>query len=241
MSEQAEETQRNLVTQALWGGRHLPPGYIILWLVTLLSLSLNVFSIRQMVITRQAAAQVVTDAIFVLEGLQDEVFSYTLAVDDTIDFAADLPVDETIPLIIDEQLPINTTVTVPIRTPLGNTSARVPISTIVPVNIETEVTINQTFEVQAAVPVNLDVPIMIAISDTPFAGTLTDVIVRLQTLSADLNSPLIGGGNNNAQTQVQPQPQVIQVTATPQVLQSQPQTPNIPPTVDTSGNTTNSP
>lgn len=188
----------------------LPPGYIFLWVISLASLLFNFLLIRELLEVRSAAGQAIADAAVIIEGFGGETFTYTFKLEDTLNIQTEIPVDETIPVVIDETLPISTVVNVPINTPLGSTSANVPINTTVPIELDVEVELEQTFEVQAAVPIDLEVPISLSVEETPLAGTLDDIVLNLNRIADDLNRPLISIGSGTDTTD-----DVLEVTATP--------------------------
>jgi hypothetical protein len=74
---------------------------------------------------------------------------------------------------------------------LGGIPVSFPISTNVPVDIMVDVPIDQTFAVQAPVTLDLEIPIEIAMADTPLAETLGQVQESLASVEAELEtSPL---------------------------------------------------
>lgn len=172
--------------------RAMPPGYIVLWVITIFSLLFNVVVLRQLAIARQVAQQALGDAIATVENLQNTTLTYTAVVDDTVPINADLALNESIPVPVDETLPINASVNVPVNMgPLGTHSVTIPISGSVPVNTTLNITIDQPFHVATTVPIHLEVPIQVAIKDTPLADMLGDVKIRLQALALQLDRPLI--------------------------------------------------
>jgi len=164
---------------------------LLLWIVALTSLLLNLTLLRQLAAAQATAREAVLNAIDVLDDFQQQRFAYTVTIDENLAVNTDMPVDETIPVSIDETLPINTIVTVPVKLgPLGTTNIDIPISTVIPVNLDFNVEIDQTFRVNTAVPIDLEVPIEIAVEDTPLHGTLSDVKANLQELADDLAQPI---------------------------------------------------
>ncbi|MBN1429384.1 MAG: hypothetical protein JXB07_13510 [Anaerolineae bacterium] len=175
----------------------LPPGYIVLWLVTILSLVLNVFILRQIAVTKQAAQQAINDAIMTVDNLQDTTLAYTVVIEDTIPINADLGLGESIPVPVDEDLPLNATISVPVQMgPFGTHTIAIPISGTVPVRTTLNIVIDQPLHVSTTVPVNLEVPIRLAIKDTQLMTTLSDVKVKLKALAIQLDRPLLSFGQN---------------------------------------------
>ncbi len=179
--------------QQTGGGTHSWPfGYLLLWLLTTLSLLLNAVMLRQMLIARSIARQAVSDATAIVENLKEQTITYTIVVDDTLAIETDLPVDETIPVTIEQTIPVDVVVTVPVNAGLfGRINLDVPIQTSIPVNLRQDIEIDQTFHVDTAVPINLAIPVEIRVRDTPFAVLLDDFAGRLGRLESSLNAPLV--------------------------------------------------
>ncbi|MBN1313679.1 MAG: hypothetical protein JXB30_19910 [Anaerolineae bacterium] len=199
-----EKTQPAIETQSLYikkdepkPGLSLPPGYIVLWLVTILSLVLNVLILRQVAFAKQAAQQAIDDAIVTVGNLQDAAFTYTAVIEDTIPINADLGLSESIPVPVDENLPLDATISVPVEIgPFGTYTVTLPVSGTVPVRTTLHIVIDQPLHVSTTIPVNLEVPIEVAVKDTPLKATLDDVIVRLEALAAQLDRPLLSFGRS---------------------------------------------
>ncbi len=169
-----------------------PTGYLLLWVLTLVSLLVNALLVRQMMLARQTAQQAVEDAIVVIDGLQNQTYTHTVVIDEALKVQADVPVNTTIPVTVDQEIPIDTTVNVPVQTALfGTINLDVPIKTTIPINLEQDVVIDQTFAIDTAVPLYLEVPIELVVADTPFAETLMQIRDRLAEAEDNLNEPLI--------------------------------------------------
>jgi hypothetical protein len=169
-----------------------PVGYVALWLLVLASVTVNIIVLRALLMTQRNAQQAIGDAIGMVEGLQETEYVYTINVEDEIFVHTELPVYETIPVVIEETIPIDTIVTVPVNAGLlGTITLRIPIQTTVPVTVEDEVLINQTFEVNTAVPIVMDVPINLTVAETPFNAVLEDLSAQLRYFEQQLNQPLI--------------------------------------------------
>lgn len=181
--------------------RSLPPGYIVLWGITLLSLLFNVVILRQLAIARQVAQQAINDAIATVDDLQNATLTYTATVDDTIPISADLELNESIPVPVDETLPINASINVPVKMgPFGTYTVTLPIGGTVPVRTTLNIVIDQPIHVATTVPIHLDVPIQVAIKDTPLADTLGDLKTRLEALALQLGRPLLSFGQDTPET-----------------------------------------
>jgi hypothetical protein len=172
--------------------REARPGILLLWLLVLFSLLLNVVILGQLLQMRRTAQLAVAETSAILESIQDATFALSIPIEETIIIEADLPVDETILVPIVTELPISTTVTVPVDAGvLGEIPLNIPIEATVPINFTTDVSIDQTFAVRAPVALDLDVPVEIAMVDTPLYGALIDAQLALSGVAAQLEaSPL---------------------------------------------------
>ena len=178
--------------QADDGTRQMPFGYLLLWLLTVISLLMNVIMMRQMLLARQAARSAVAQVLTVLDNMQATSLNYEVVVDQTLQIDTDLPIDETIPVVIDQNLPVDTTVHATVNAGvLGQIPLSVPIVADVPVNIEQDLHIDQPFAISMAVPVKFNIPIDIKLSDTPLSATIDEMKAQLEQVEADLNKPLI--------------------------------------------------
>jgi hypothetical protein len=166
--------------------------YLVLWIVTIGSLLLNLVILRRLENARQLGRQAVLDAVAVIADIQTKTFSQTIVVDRTLEIDTDMPVNETIPVSINETIPVNTTVTVPVDAgPLGTFPLDIPIATSIPIDLDVDIVIDRTFHVNAAVPVYFEVPVVIAVEDTPLHDTLSDMQIRLEALAVQLDQPIV--------------------------------------------------
>jgi hypothetical protein len=185
MPDEKKQTQER-------AARPWPFGYLLLWLITILSLLMNAITLRQIVAARQAARQAIGDAIAVLEGFQGQSLSYTVVVDEILIIDTDVPLDETIPVSIDEVMPVDTVVTVTVDGGiLGPIPLNIPLQTNVPVDLDFNVPVNQSFHIAAAVPVYFEVPVQLSVGETSLYGTLEEAKLRLLGLSERLDAPLL--------------------------------------------------
>lgn len=153
-----------------------------------LSLGVNIYILLQIASLRRNAIRAMQDAIAVLEALQRERFDYTLTVDDTMEVNTRLPIRETVPVRIHDWITVDQTVEVPVHLGLfGERRVTVPIQTVIPIELEIPVKIDQSFAVKAEVPVYLEVPVGIAVRDTPLHHTIDDVMGRLHEHVRELN------------------------------------------------------
>ena len=189
----------------------LPPGYLALWGIALLSLLLNTILIRQLVLARQVALQALQDSIAVIGNLETKVIDYNVDIHQNMPINADIPINETVPIRINDDFPLETTVTVSVPAgPLGNIPVKVPVSTTIPIDKTIEIGIDQTFTLSTTIPVDLQVPIQLSVQNTGLAATLEETRARLILLEAELNRPLIPFLGSESEATAAPE-----VTATP--------------------------
>lgn len=169
-----------------------PPGYILLWIITLVSLTMNVMMLRGLLAARRVAIQSVRDSIEVLEGFQHQVINYDVRIDQSLPIKTDVPIDMTVPIHIKDEFPINTSVTVSVPAgPLGSIPVRVPVSMTVPIDKTINIDINQTLTIDTSIPVKFDVPIQFAVEETGLFGALEETKTRLVLLEQSLSQPLL--------------------------------------------------
>lgn len=177
----------------------IPPGYFILWLIALASVLINVIVIRQLVLARTIVDNAIGETIEVLGNFKQQSFSYTVVVDDSIIVDTDIPIQMVVPVEIDEVIPVGGTVSVPIDLgPLGSFPVDVPFSSAAPVQITVDVEIDESLAVFTEVPVNMDIPIELALEETPLNESIDDVIMRLEALREQIAEPLVPGLPGNA-------------------------------------------
>lgn len=163
---------------------------IVLAILTLLSLAFNAIVILEFLQLRRAAHRVVTDARALVEEISDDTVSYTVELDQEIPISTEIPFSESISVPINTVVPIDTTVVVPVDLRFTTYNLTVPIETVFPVDMEVTVPVSQVIDVTTVVPLNVDVPIEIAISETPLADYLADVNATLKRTEDQLERPI---------------------------------------------------
>ncbi len=163
---------------------------IVLTLLTLLSLAFNGVVILEFLRLRRSARSVVTDARALVREVSDDTFSYTFEVDQEIPISTEIPFSESITVPINSVVPIDTTVVVPVNLGFTTYNLTVPIETVFPVNMEVTVPVSQVVDITTVVPLNIDVPIEIAVSETPLADYLDDVDATLKRTEEQLERPI---------------------------------------------------
>lgn len=169
-----------------------PPGYILLWILTLASVVINVILLRQILLARQIALASVRESIEVLENLQTRVINYEVQIDETLPVKTDVPIDMTVPIRLQDDFEINTSVTASIPAgPLGSIPVRVPISTTVPIDKTFNIEINQVLTIDTTIPVKFNVPLSFSVQQLGLFATIEETKARLQLLEQSLSSPLL--------------------------------------------------
>lgn len=169
-----------------------PPGYILLWLITLASVTINVILLRQTLLARSIALNSVRESITALERLQTTVINYEIQIDQTLPVKTDVPIDMTVPIRIQDDFEINTSVTASIPAgPLGTLPVRIPISTTVPIDKTFNIEIDQVLTIDTVIPVKFNVPLSFSIQEFGLVPVIEETIARLRLLEQSLNSPLI--------------------------------------------------
>ncbi len=186
--------------------------YIALWIIALISLTLNLLLFAGLIAARAKAQEEVRkvagvlDQVTLQESLEVPIvidqqlpLSLTIPFSDTFEVPINalVPVDTTIPFSetidvpIDEVMHINTIVNVP----FAGASVPIPIVTDIPVNLNVTVPISKQVPVVMEIPVNLlvDVPIQ---SDVPI-NTMVPV-----KMDFPVTVPLAELGFNSIMTQV---------------------------------------
>jgi hypothetical protein len=169
-----------------------PPGYILLWILTMASVVINVILLRQILLARQIALASVRESIHVLENLQTQVINYEVQIDETLPIKTDVPINMTVPITIRDDFEINTSVTASIPAgPLGSIPVRVPVSTTVPIDKTFNIEIDQVLTIDTTIPVKFNVPLSFSVEQLGLFATIEETKARLQLLEQSLSSPLL--------------------------------------------------
>lgn len=181
---------------------------IILFILVLVSLSLNLYLIWQLQrleqqaknaarawgpVVQETLAQTITD----LQTFQEATIEFNVAVNEDFPVEADIPFNETIEIPVQLSVPIkqeiNTTI---LLDPLG-TGQGFPVDVTVPVDIEIPidtsipVSIDRTIPISTTVPLNLDVPIALNLGDTELAGYIGRLQESLTSLEGIVEQALL--------------------------------------------------
>ena len=169
-----------------------PPGYLLLWVVALISLVINVVMLRQLLLARRIALESVRESIQVVDNLQNQVVNYNVVIDQNLPINADIPINETVDIHIQDSFPINTSVTVSVPAgPFGSIPVRVPVSTTIDIDRTIPITIDQTFSLSTMVPIHFEVPLAFSTQQLGLFATLEETKARLVLLEQSLSEPLI--------------------------------------------------
>jgi hypothetical protein len=165
---------------------------LILAVLVTLSLALNILTIATLLWVRDVALEEVADARALVAGIRSTTLSYTVEVKDEIPVKTTIPFEEEILVPVNTTIPINTTVIVPINAgPLGTFDIDVPILAAVPVNLEVAVPISETIEIDTTVPLALEVPVEIPISETALTEHLDRRDAALDRIEQYLTDPFV--------------------------------------------------
>lgn len=177
-------------TVALWGGP--PPARRSIWMWVLVVICL-VLSVASLLLSaslvyglwsmRGMALDGLDSAISALDGLEGEGFQYEYHFQQTIPVDQSIPFKQDIIFPFKGDVPINTTVRVPIEAgALGTFVIDVPIDTTVYVSTTVPVSIDQSFDVQAEIPVDMMIPIEIQFDDPELSGLVDNARAWLMSL-----------------------------------------------------------
>lgn len=167
---------------------------VLLAVLTVLSLALNGVILLGLVRARQIALDVqqvalntVDDARAIVVGVSDDTFSYTLEVEQEIPIATSIPFNEEVTVPIRTTIPISTVVIIPINAGLlGTFDVDVPVRTLIPVDLEFTVPISRTVDIATTVPLDVDVPIVIPLAETPLVDYMEELDTGLGRLEKSL-------------------------------------------------------
>ncbi len=162
----------------------------LLAMLALLSLALNGVTILSFLQFRRTMHRAVKDARAPVSQLADDTFSYTVAVDQEIPVSTEIPLNETLQVPINAVVPVSTTVVVPVNLGFRTYDLAVPIEAVFPIDMEVSVPVSQTVDVTTVVPLEVDVPVEIALSKTPLVSYLRDLNAALQQTEEQLARPI---------------------------------------------------
>jgi hypothetical protein len=162
---------------------------LVLSILTVASLVLSVVAVLALQRARQVGLSAVRDARSFVTGIEGDVISYVVEVDQDIPLAVSAPVYEEIVVPINTTIPIDTIAVVPVSVGLlGTFDLEVPIRTVVPLNLNVAVPISHTVDVATTVHLDFDVPVEVSLDDTPITGYAKEVggiLVRIEERLAD--------------------------------------------------------
>lgn len=163
---------------------------VVVTVLTLLSLLLNAIVIHALLDARRTALRVVQDAQSLVNELSDDVFRYSVELEQDVPISAEVPFSETFNIPVNTVVPIDTSVVVPVDLGITTYRLRIPINTVFPVDIDLTVPVNQVITVDTVVPIAVEVPLDIAVSETPLAGYLRDAEATLKQTEERLKGPI---------------------------------------------------
>lgn len=161
---------------------------IILSILTLSSLALNGLAIIGLLRAQEIGLEVIDETRAMLDNLRDDTFTYTFKVDQEFPFKTTFPVNEEFTVPVQTTIPVNTTFVVPIDLGITTYNLKVPINTVFPVDMEFTVPVSMAMDVDITVPLELEIPVEIALADTPIIGYLDEADVLIDDLEADVKA-----------------------------------------------------
>jgi hypothetical protein len=162
-------------------------GNLLFFLPVFVSLVLNVVVINQLLLLRSATREAILETNAMLADLQNETIVMTVPVNETIALDVDIPVNETITVPIQTEIPISTSATVYVDSGiLGGVPVSFPVYTNVPIDIMVDIPLDQTFEVHDSLLLDMEIPVEIALADTPFSDALIQAQMSLDDLATEL-------------------------------------------------------
>ena len=140
-------------------------GQILLWLLVILSLTLNGVLIYALFEVRAGALNAVAALQNTVVQWRDETVVVPVAVDHEIPFRTTVPISETLTVPLDFDYPLSTVVNTSVRIPLvGEQDIAFPIDTVIPVHytletpVQVSVPISTTYHLQTEIPVSVEIP-----------------------------------------------------------------------------------
>lgn len=172
--------------------------YLLLLGLVLLSLALNALLLSRALAARQAVLQALDRSLKMLDNLADETFETSIRVEHTVPVDANVPFRRTLGVPLRLTVPISHTLSfqevfqVPIQTPLFHlnvavpVSATLPISLNVPVSADLSLPISETISFHTDVPIDLTVPVVVRLADTPLPAYLDQLRAALDEVRQEL-------------------------------------------------------
>jgi hypothetical protein len=165
--------------------------WVLLTVLVLVSLALNGVVIYSLVQVRDITLGTVGDARQVIAGVDDDVITHVIEVEQEIPVSVTVPIDQDVLVPIQTTIPISTVVTVPVKPPLlPEFSLPIPIQAVIPVDLEVVVPISETVPIDTVIPLDVEVPVEIPLADTPVVGYLDQLDEALSRLEERLADPL---------------------------------------------------
>ena len=168
---------------------------IPLILLTAASLVVNLLVANTLWQIREVLLNTTTQARAIFAGMEDDTLTYTVEIHEDILVSTSVPFNKQITVPINTTIPVDTTVVVPIDAGiLGTFDVDVPIRSVIPIDMDINAPISETVDVFLTVPVDLEVPVEIPLSETSFGDALQALDQALAELEAYLAQPMRGGG-----------------------------------------------
>lgn len=147
-----------------------------------LSLLLHVLTLGSLLRVRTVAIGQIDALIKYTEQVEQDTIRVNIAIQQPIPIQATIPFNEQLNVPIKTTFPISDTIDV--ETPLGNIP--LPVRMTFPIDLQVPITVSQTVDISTTVNLDLDVPIVIPVSETPLASYLGELRQALRALADGL-------------------------------------------------------
>ncbi len=121
-----------------------------------------------------------------LSQLVTQTITLTVPINQQIPVATTVQLDESFEVPIQTTVPINTVIDVPLQLGiLGEVTLDVPINISIPIDLVVNVPFSEEIAVNTTVPIEMDVPVVISLKDTPLATQLAEWQATLDQLGVE--------------------------------------------------------
>lgn len=165
---------------------------VLLYPLVLLSLGLNVMLIRELLKIRdqalQALDQTADQVMAMTAGIEDEVISIPIQVDETFPVSVSVPFAYNTTIPIDMDVPIKTTFKVPFEVAGTTINLDVPVDMSVPIYYEVPVSLERTFDINTTVPVKFNMNVEVRLADTALPAYLAELRTAVQEIKKQVHA-----------------------------------------------------
>lgn len=189
---------------------------IILWALVITSLLLNLALIVEITALRSDGIQAARLTRQLLTAVNSLTIEGRISGEELIAIDAELPLNEAIAVPISGVAPINTRVTVPVDAGLlGTINLEIPIVAELPLTINAQANLDTTLDLTTVVPLQLDIPVVVALGETPLGGVMVELDAALAALEAEMRQPPLVGALVEVIDRINPSPTPTAAPSTP--------------------------